>query len=166
MNSEPNHQSVCGRLGELCAKSIEDVEKALTAQREAEAATVRLREEEERAKKERERMATEQAEKEKVERARKMEEERNAIAAAAKELAIKRQILRDWEKANGEEEDMQEDDNEGSEVSGSPVDQPTVSKAYCVIIFYWLTGYTVENKARTWSGYAPKASTDHPRQGK
>ena len=72
--------------------------------------------EEERAKKEREHMASEQAEKEKVERARKMEEECNVIEAAAKELAIKRQILQDWQKANGEEEDMQEDNNEGSEV--------------------------------------------------
>ena len=52
MNSELNHQSVYSRLGELCAKSIEDVEKALTAQREAYAATARLCEEEERAKKE------------------------------------------------------------------------------------------------------------------
>ena len=76
---------------------------------------MRLREEE-RAKKEREHMASEQAEKEKVERARKMEEECNVIEAAAKELAIKRQILQDWQKTNGEEEDMQEDNNEGSEV--------------------------------------------------
>ena len=81
-------------------------------------------------------MAPEQVEKEKVERVRKMEEEHNAIEAATKELTIKRQILRDWQKANGEEEDMQEDDNKGSEVSRSPVDQPTVSKTYFVIIFY------------------------------
>ena len=80
-------------------------------------------------------MAAEQAKKEKVERARKMEEECNVIEAAAKEFAIKRQILQDCKKVNGEE-DMQEDNNEGSEVSGSPVDQPTVSKTYFVIIFY------------------------------
>ena len=77
MNLEPNHQSVCSRLGKLCTKSIEDVKKALTAQQEADAAATRLHEEEERAKKEWERMAAEQAEKEKVERARKMEEECN-----------------------------------------------------------------------------------------
>ena len=166
MNSELSHQSVYSRLGELCTKSIEDIEKVLTAQWEADAATTRLHEEEERAKKEQECMAAEQAEKEKVERARKMEEECNVIEAAAKELAIKRQILRDWQKANGEEEDMQEDNNKGSEVNRSPLDQPTVSKTYFVIIFYWLMGYTVENKVQTWPGYAPKASTDCPQQGK
>ena len=52
MNLEPNHQSVCSRLGKLCTKSIEDVKKALTAQQEADAAATRLHEEEERAKKE------------------------------------------------------------------------------------------------------------------
>ena len=135
MNLELNHQSVCSRLGELCAKSIKDIEKALTAQWEADAAATRLHKEE-RAKKEKECMAPEQVEKEKVERVRKMEEEHNAIEAATKELTIKRQIFWDWQKANGEEEDMQEDDNKGSKVSGSPVDQPTVSKTYFVIIFY------------------------------
>ena len=58
----------------------------------------------------------------------KLEEEWKAIEAAEKELAVKRQLLKDWQKARVELEE--EEDDGGSGGSGSAMDQQMVSKYF------------------------------------
>ena len=69
-------------------------------------------------------MAAEQAEREKLEREKKLAEERSAIAAAERELALKKKLLEDAVNASATSEEMDEDDGI---VSCSTIEQPEVS---------------------------------------
>ena len=130
MSTQPEHHGVCSVLGEHCAKSIEDVEKCIADQRNADEIATKKAEEELEAKREQERQAAEQARKEKAERAAKFDEERKAIEAAEKELAVKRQLLKDWKKAGVELEESEEEDDGGSDGGRSAMDQQMVSNHF------------------------------------
>ena len=69
-------------------------------------------------------MAAEQAEREKLEREKKLAEERSAIAAAERELALKKRLLEDAVNASATREEMDEDDGI---VSCSTIEQPEVN---------------------------------------
>ena len=127
---QPEHHGICSILGEHCAKSIEEVKKCIADQRNADEIAAKKAEEELEVKREQERQATEQAQKEKAEQAAKLEEEWKVIEAAEKELAVKRQLLKDWQKAGVELEESEEDDDGGSDGSGSTMDQQMVSKYF------------------------------------
>ena len=90
MNTQPEHQSVSSTLGELCVQSIVDIEKRLQLQKESDEAISRQLEEEKRVRLEQEQLAAEKAEKERVEQLKKLEDERALIAAAERELALKK----------------------------------------------------------------------------
>ena len=93
MNTQPEHQSICSPLGELCGKAIVEVEECFKVQWEVDAASTHKAKEELEAKCEQEHLAIKQAQKEKMEQALKLEEEQLAITTAEKELEVKRQLL-------------------------------------------------------------------------
>ena len=128
MSTQPEHHSVCSVLSKQCAKSIEEVEKCVANQQNANEIAAKKAELE--VKREQEQQAAEQAWKEKAEWVAKLEEEWKAIEAAEKELAVKRQLLKDWKKAGVELEEEEEDDDGGSDGSGSAMDQQMVSKYF------------------------------------
>ena len=130
MSTQPEHHGICSILSEHCAKSIEEVEKCIANQWNANEIAAKKAEEELEVKCKQERQAAEQAWKEKAERAAKLEEEQKAIEAAEKVLAVKRQLLKDWQKAGVELEELEEDDDGGSDGSGSTMDQQMVSKYF------------------------------------
>ena len=130
MSTQPEHHGICSILGEHCAKSIEEVEKCIANQWNANEIAAKKAEEELEVKREQEQQATEQAWKEKAEWAANLEEERKAIEAAKKELTVKRQLLKDWQKAGVELEEEEEEDDRGSNSSGSAMDQQMVSKYF------------------------------------
>ena len=130
MSMQPEHHGVCSVLGKHCAKSIEEVEKCIADQWNANEIAAKKAEEELEVKCEQERQAAEQARKEKAEQAAKLEGEQRAIEAAEKELAVKRLLLKDWQKAGVELEELEEDDDRGSNSSGSTMDQQMVSKYF------------------------------------
>ena len=130
MSTQPEHHSICSVLGKHCVKSIEEVEKCIADQQNADEIATKKAEEELEVKRKQEQQAAEQAWKEKAEWAAKLEEERKAIEAAEKELTVKRQLLKDWQKAGVELEESEEDDDGGSDGSGSAMDQQMVSKYF------------------------------------
>ena len=134
MSMQPKHYGVCSILSEHCAKSIEEVKKCITNQWNADEIAAKKAEEELEVKHKQEWQATEQAQKEKAEWAAKLEEERKAIEAAEKELAVKRQLLKDWQKAGVELEESEEDDDGGSDSSRSTMDQQMVSKYFICLL--------------------------------
>ena len=69
-------------------------------------------------------MAAEQAKREKLERKKKLAEERSAIAAVERELALKKKLLEDAVNASATGKEMDEDNGI---VSCSTIDQPEVS---------------------------------------
>ena len=69
-------------------------------------------------------MAAEQAKREKLEREKKLAEERSAIAAAERELALKKKLPEDAVNASATGEEIDEDDGI---VSCSTIEQPEVS---------------------------------------
>ena len=69
-------------------------------------------------------MAAEQAEREKLKREKKLAEERSAIAAVERELALKKKLLEDAVNASATGEEMDEDDGI---VSCSTIEQLEVS---------------------------------------
>ena len=69
-------------------------------------------------------MAAEQAKREKLEREKKLAEERSAIAAAERELALKKKLLEDAVNTSATGEEMDEDDGIAS---CSTIEQPEVS---------------------------------------
>ena len=69
-------------------------------------------------------MAAEQAEKEKLEREKKLVEERSVIAAAERELTLKKKLLEDAVNASATGEEMDEDNGI---VSCSTIEQLEVS---------------------------------------
>ena len=95
MSTQPEHHSICSILSEHCAKSIKEVEKCIADQWNADEIAAKKAEEELEVKCEQERQAAEQAWKEKAEQVAKLEEEQKVIEAAKKELAVKRQLLKD-----------------------------------------------------------------------
>ena len=123
MTAHPDHHASTSALGNICAQAIADIEKCLVGQREADAAVARKREEE-KSPVEQERFAAEQAEREKLEREKKLAEEQSAIAAAEKELALKKKLLEDAVNASETGEEMDEDDGIAS---CSTIEQPEVS---------------------------------------
>ena len=127
MSTQPEHHSVCSVLSKQCAKSIEEVEKCVANQQNANEIDAKKAELE--VKHEQEQQAAEQAWKEKAEWVAKLEEEQKVIEAA-EELAVKRQLLKDWQKAGVELEEEEEDDDRGSDGSGSAMDQQMVSKYF------------------------------------
>ena len=124
MTAHPDHHASTSALGNICAQAIADIEKRLAGQREADTAVVKKREEEEKSPVEQERFAAEQAEREKLEREKKLAEEWSAIAAAEKELALKKKLLEDAVNASVTGEEMDEDDGIAS---CSTIEQPEVS---------------------------------------
>ena len=69
-------------------------------------------------------MAAEQAEREKLKREKKLAEERSAIAAVERELALKKKLLEDAVNASATGKEMDEDDGI---VSCSTIEQLEVS---------------------------------------
>ena len=131
MSTQPEHHGICSVLGKHCVKSIEEVKKCIANQRNANEIAAKKAEEELEVKREQEWQATEQARKEKAEWVAKLEEEQKAIEAAKKELTVRRQLLKDWQKAGVElEEEEEEKDDGGSNGSGSTMDQQMVSKYF------------------------------------
>ena len=130
MSTQPEHHGICSVLGKHCAKSIEEVKKCITDQRNANEIAAKKAEEELEVKHKQERQAAEKAQKEKAERVAKLEEEWKAIEAAEKELTVNRQLLKDWQKAGVELEKSEEDDDGGSDGSRSAMDQQMVSKYF------------------------------------
>ena len=124
MTAHPDHHNSTSALGNICAQAIADIEKCLAGQREADAAAVKKREEEEKSWVEQEWLAAEQAEREKLEREKKLAEERSVIAAVERELALKKKLLEDAVNASATGEEMDEDDGI---VSCSTIEQPEVS---------------------------------------
>ena len=124
MTAHPDHHASTSALGNMCAQAIADIEKRLVGQWEADTAAAKKHEEEEKSQVEQERLAAEQAEREKLEREKKLAEERSAIAAAEKELALKKKLLEDAVNASETGEEMDEDDGIAS---CSTIEQPEVS---------------------------------------
>ena len=119
MTAHPDHHTSTSALGNIRAQAIADIEKCLTGQREADAAAVKKCEEEEKSQVEQEWLAAEQAKREK-----KLAEERSAIAAVERELALKKKLLEDAVNASATGEEMDEDDGI---VSCSTIEQLEVS---------------------------------------
>ena len=124
MTTHPDHHASTSALSNICAQAIANIEKHLAGQWEADAAAAKKCEEEEKSRVEQERLAAEQAEREKLEREKKLAEERSAIAAAEKELALKKKLLEDAVNASATSEEMDEDDGIAS---CSTIEQPEVS---------------------------------------
>ena len=124
MTAHPDHHTPTSALGNICTQAIANIEKCLVGQQEADAAAVKKCEEEEKSQVEQEWLAAEQAEREKLEREKKLAEERSAIAAAERELALKKKFLEDAVNASATREEMDEDDGI---VSCSTIEQPEVS---------------------------------------
>ena len=122
MGSQPDHKAAFSALIDACAYTVIDVEKHLDEQKESDAAEVRRQEEEKRQKEQMARLAAEQEEKDRLDRVRKMAEEREAIAAAERDLEAKKEALHITQKAadmDGDDEDDEDDDDEGSDDQGS-----------------------------------------------
>jgi hypothetical protein len=125
MGSQPDHKVAFSALINACAYTVIDVEKHLDEQKESDAARVRRQEEEKRQKKQMARLAAEQEVKDRLDRVRKMAEEREAIAAAERDLEAKKEALCITQKAadmDGDDEDDnddEDDDDEGSDDQGS-----------------------------------------------
>ena len=103
MTAHPDHHASTSALGNICAQAIADIKKHLAGQWEANAAAAKKCEEEEKSR-------VEQAEREKLEREKKLAEERSAIAAAEKELTLKKKLLEDAVNTSATGEEMDEDD--------------------------------------------------------
>ena len=69
MITQPEHQSICSSLGELCRKAIVEVEECIKVQWEVDAASTHKAKEELKAKCKQEHLAIKQAQKEKMEQA-------------------------------------------------------------------------------------------------
>jgi 1,4-alpha-glucan branching enzyme len=122
MGSQPDHKVAFSALINACAYTVIDVEKQLDEQKESDAAEVRRQEEEKRQKEQMGWLAAEQEEKDRLDRVRKMAEEREAIAAAERDLEAKKEALCITQKAadmDGDDEDDEDDDDEGSDDQGS-----------------------------------------------
>jgi trichohyalin len=101
-----------------------EVEEKLAMQKQSDAEAAKKREEEARLKAEQARLVAEQEERERLEKMAKLNAGRMEIEAAERELALKKQALRDALKVADEADvDEDEDDNEGSE---STADQHAV----------------------------------------
>ena len=124
MTAHPDHHASTSALGNICAQAIADIEKCLAGQWEADAAAAKKHEEEEKSRVEQEQLAAEQAEREKLKREKNLAEERSAIAAAEKELALKKKLFEDAVNASATGEEMDEDDGIAS---CSTIEQPEVS---------------------------------------
>ena len=124
MTAHPDHHTSTSALGNICAQAITNIKKCLVGKREVDAAAVKKHEEEEKSQVEQEWLAAEQAEREKLEREKKLAEERSAIAAVERELALKKKLLEDAVNASATGEEMDEDDGIAS---CSTIEQPEVS---------------------------------------
>ena len=94
MSTQPEHHGICSVLGKHCAKSIEEVEKCIADQRNANEIAAKKAEEELEVKCEQEQQAAEQAWKGKAEQAAKLEEERKAIEEAERSSLSRDSSLR------------------------------------------------------------------------
>ena len=125
MGSQPDHKTAFSALIDACAYTVIDVEKHLDEQKESDATEVRRQEEEKRQKEQMAQLAAEQKEKDRLDRVRKMAEEREAIAAAERDLEAKKEALHITQKAadmdsdDEDDEDDEDDDDEGSDDQGS-----------------------------------------------
>jgi len=125
MGSQPDHKAAFSALIDACAYTVIDVKKHLDEQKESDATEVRRQEEEKRQKEQMARLAAEQEEKDRLDRVWKMAEEREAIAAAERDLEAKKEALHITQKAadmdgdDEDDEDDEDDDDEGSDDQGS-----------------------------------------------
>ena len=124
MSTHPDHHTSILALGNICAQAITNIEKCLVGQQEADAAAAKKHEEEEKSQVEQERLAAEQAKREKLKREKKLAEEQRVIAAAEKELTLKKKLLEDAVNASVTGKEMDEDNGI---VSCSTIEQPEVS---------------------------------------
>lgn len=113
MNSQPEHRATYSALAELCAQTIADIERRVQVQKDSDAALARQVEEEKRAMLEQERLAAEEAEKVRQEQYKKLAEERASIAAAEKDLVLKKKQLQDAVRAAGEDDEGVDGDDDG-----------------------------------------------------
>ena len=128
MNSEPEHWATYSALTELCAQMIANVEQCLQVQKESDEALARQVEEEKWAVLEWEHLATEEAEKQRQEQQKKLADEWASIAAAERDLVLKKQQFQDVVKMAGEDnEEVDGHDNEQSKASKSTTSGTMVS---------------------------------------
>ena len=115
----PDHREVIGSLQELCTKTIRDIETQLANQQVADEAEEKKMEDDRKRIDEMARLAAEREAKEKADALKRMLEEEN-VKAVERELAIKRQALRDAQKAAEmplDDEDQDEDEDDVASVS-------------------------------------------------
>ena len=91
MNSELEHQATYSALAELCAQTIANMEWHLQVQKESDEALAMQVKEEKRAVLEPKCLATEEAEKQRQEQQKKLADDWASIAAAERDLALKKQ---------------------------------------------------------------------------
>ena len=114
------------------------MEKCLQLQKELDEAISRQLEEKKRARLEQEWLAAEQVEKERVEQLKKLENEQASIAAAERELALKKQQLHDAEKAAVVEDEEMDGDDGCSDISESTTSQTMVHPSFKIHIhIHW-----------------------------
>lgn len=116
----PDHREVIGSLQELCTKTIRDIETQLANQQAADEAEEKKMEDDRKRIDEMARLAAEREAKEKADALKRMLEEEENVKAVERELAIKRQALRDAQKAAEmplDDEDQDEDEDDVASVS-------------------------------------------------
>jgi hypothetical protein len=130
MGTQLTHQDIFSAIKELCTNTISELEDALVSQRERDEAEARRVLEEQREKAEMARKAAEREEMERQERAKKIEQDRQEILATERELAAKKQALRDAEKVadDGDDNENEVDDDLDDIGSDSVVDEHVVSR--------------------------------------
>ena len=133
MGSLPNHHDVLTALVKLCTNAIMECEAQLAQQKASDMAEAKWLEEEQKARENEARMLAEQQEKERREKMEKLEKDTLAIEAAERDLAAKKEALRNAQKGpENDEEDGEEE--EGSE-SGAE-EQPVSLSVNIVSNFY------------------------------
>jgi hypothetical protein len=124
MGSLPEHHDVFTSLNVVCANAIAACEAAIEEQKASDRAEAQRSEEEKTVRENMARMVAEWEEKERVEKLEKMEKDKQDIEIAERELAAKKEVLRNAQKGP-------EDEDEGG--SESAAEEHSVSPS---VVFY------------------------------
>jgi hypothetical protein len=129
MGSQPDHHDVLTTLLNLCTNAITECEAQLEEQKASDVAEAKRLEEEQKARENEARMLSEQQEKERREKMEQMEKDRLEIEVAERELAAKKEALRNAQKGPDDDEQDEEDEEE-EEGSESGVEEHPVSLSH------------------------------------
>jgi hypothetical protein len=116
----PDHRGVIGCLQELCTKTIRQTEAHLANQQASDEAEKRKMEEDRKKIDEMARLEAEWEAKEKADALKRLHDEEESIKAVERELELKKQALRDAQKAADilvDDQDEDEDEDEVASVS-------------------------------------------------